>query len=170
MTSFRTILPQLLLLGIFGLWLPLQKGISFLDPMILGAYACLGVVFSAPSVASGAPVSSSVRNGLLLSWLMLLCGIAAIYLTRTVPFGPNLASLAECGLFGVALSTAASLVVAFTAKRASPGTAKVVARLLLLALLAVFYFWSGWLTEVALMGAAISAGVAGLFALLLRRN
>ncbi len=170
MPSFRTILPPLLLLGVFGLWLPLQKGVSFLDPMVLGAYACLGVVFSAPSVAAGGSVPASVRNGFLMSWAMLLCGTATIYLSRTVPFGPNLVSLAECGLFGLALSAAASMIVALTAKRASPAAAKVVARLLLLALLALFYFWSGWLTEVALMGAAISAGIAALFALLLRRN
>ena len=112
----------------------------------------------------------AVRNGLLLSWAMLLAGVATIYMTRPVPVGPNLLSLAECGLFGLALSAAVSLIVAFTASRASVNAAKIVARLLLLALLALFYFWSGWLTDVALIGAALCAGIAVAFAILLRRT
>lgn len=162
MSSLRTILPQVVLLAVFGVWLPLQKGISFLDPVVLGAYACLGVVFSAPAAASGISVFKSVRTGLLMSWGMRLTGVAAIYFTRTVVVGPNLLSLAECGLFGLALSVAACLSVAFTAS-------KLVARLLLVSLLALFYFWSGWLPDVALMGAALSAGVAVVFAILLQR-
>ncbi len=97
-----------------------------------------------------------------MSWGMRLTGVAAIYFTRTVVVGPNLLSLAECGLFGLALSVAACLSVAFTAS-------KLVARLLLVSLLALFYFWSGWLPDVALMGAALSAGVAVVFAILLQR-
>lgn len=105
----------------------------------------------------------AVRNGLLLSWGMLLAGVVVVYMTRSVPVGPNLVSLAECGLFGLALSMATCLAVAFAGS-------KLLARLLLLALLVLFYFWAGWLPDVALIGAAISAGVAGVFAVLLRRK
>lgn len=163
MFSLRTILPQVVLFAVFGVWLPLQKGISFLDPVVMGAYACLGVVFAAPMVATGISVFKAVRTGLLMSWGMLVCGVAAIYLTRPVVVGPNLVSLAECGLLGLMLSIAACLIVAFAAS-------KLVARLLLVSLLALFYFWSGWLPDVALVGAALSAGVAAVFAILLRRK
>ncbi len=169
MLSIRAALPQVLLFVVFGVWLPLQKGISFLDPTVLGAYACLGVVFSAPAVAAGVSVFKAVRNGLLLSWAMMLAGVAALYVTRSVAVGPNLLSLAECGLFGLALSAAVSLMVVFAASRASFNTAKIVARLLLFLLLTLFYFWSGWLTDVALMGAVLCVGIAAVFAFLLRR-
>ena len=163
MLSLRSILPQVVLFAVFGVWLPFQKGISFLDPVVLGAYACLGVVFSAPAAASGNSVFKSVRTGLLISWGMLLTGVGTIYTTRSVVVGPNVVSLAECGLFGLALSAAVCGIVTFTAS-------KWVARLLLLSLLALFYFWSGWLPDVALMGAALSAGIAAVFALLLRNK
>jgi hypothetical protein len=162
MPSLPAVLPQVILFAVFGVWLPLQKGLSFLDPVVLGAYACLGVVFSAPAVASGISVFKAVRTGLLLSWGMLLTGVAAIYLTRPVAVGPNLRSLAECGVFGLTLSITASLIVSATAS-------KLVARLLLLCLLALFYFWSGWLPDVAWMGAALSAGIAAVFLILRRR-
>lgn len=161
MLSFRTVVPQVVLFAVFGVWLPLQKGISFLDPVVLGAYACLGVVFSAPMTATGISVFKSIRTGLLMSWGMLLTGVVAIYAARTVVVGPNLVSLAECGLFGLTLSIAACLIVAYSASR-------LVARLLLLCLLALFYFWSGWLPDVALMGAAVSGGIALVFGMLLR--
>jgi hypothetical protein len=163
MSSLPTFLPKVVLFAVFGFWLPWQKGASFLDPVVLGAYASLGVVFSAPAVASGISVFKAVRNGLLLSWGMLLSGVAVIYVTRPVPVGPDLLSLAECGLFGLFLSLAASLIVAYAAS-------KLLARLLLLVLLVLFYFWSGWLPEVALIGAAASAGVAVVFGLLLRKQ
>jgi len=155
---------------VFALWLPWQKGISFLDPVVLGAYASLGVVFAAPAVASGISVFKAVRDGLGLSWAMLSIGIATVYFTRTVVVGPNLESLAECGLFGLALSAAVSSIVAFTAARTTASNAKIVARLLLLALLALFFFQSGWLPDVALLGAAVGAGIAAICLLLLRRQ
>jgi hypothetical protein len=168
MVMLRKFWPQVVLFSVFGVWLPWQKGISFLDSVILGAYACLGVIFAAPLTASGISVFKSVRAGVGISWAMLLSGIAVVYSTRTVFVGPDLQTLAESGLFGLALSTAASAIVAFTGAKSSLGTAKIVARLLLLGLLALFFFRSGWLPEVALMGAAICAGIAAIFLLLLR--
>jgi hypothetical protein len=170
MASLRTILPQVVLFAVFGIWIPLQKGIAFLDPVVLGAYASLGVVFAAPAVASGMPVLAAVRTGLAGSWATLIAGIGAVYATRPVPVGPNVISLAECGLFGLALSVAASMIVEFSLKLASATAAKVVARALLLALLGLFYFRSGWLPDVAWMGAAICAGIALIFWILLRRR
>jgi hypothetical protein len=166
----RTVLAQVLLFAVFGVWLPWQKGVSFLDSVVLGAYACLGVIFAAPQAASGISVFKSVREGWALSWVMLVTGVGVVYLTRRVVVGPDLQTLAECGLFGLALSSAVSSVVAFTAAQVSVATAKVVARLLLLALLALFYLWPGWLPDVALMGAALCAGIAAIFLFLLNRT
>ena len=170
MRSLLTILPQVVLFAVFGVWLPVQKGISFLDPVVLGAYVCLGVVFSAPAVASGISVLKAVRSGLALSWGMLITGIVVVYFTRPVVVGPDLSTLAQCGLFGLALSTAVSFAVAFAATRVSVNTTKIFARLILFLLLGMFYFWSGWLPDVALMGAALCGGITVVFGLLLRRN
>jgi len=43
----RAVPISLVLIGI-GIFLPWQRGRSFLDAVILGAYACLRVVFAAP--------------------------------------------------------------------------------------------------------------------------
>jgi len=169
MLTLRTLLPQVVLIAVFGVWLPLQKGIAFLDPVVLGSYASLGVFFAAPAAAAGISVVQAVRNGLGLSWAMLILGVALIYSTRTVVVGPDLRSLAECGLFGLTLSAAVSSIVAFLARRTSGSMAKIVARVLLLGLLAVFFFWSGWLPQVALMGAGLCAGIAIVFWRLGRR-
>jgi hypothetical protein len=128
------------------------------------------VIFAAPQAASGISVVKAVRNGAVLSWSLLAIGVAVVFFTRTGVVGPDLRTLAESGLFGVALSSAASAVVAFAAAKGSPASAKRLARLLLLGLLTLFYFRAGWLPEVALMGAAICAGVAAVFLLLLRRG
>lgn len=170
MPTLRTFLPQVVLFAVFAVWLPLQKGTSFLDPAVLGAYASLGVVFAASAAASGIAVAQAVRNGLVLSWSLLIIGVATVYLTRPVVVGPNLPSLAECGLFGLALSAAVSSMVAFTASRASVSIARILARVLLLALLALFFLKAGWLPDVALVGAALCGGIAAFFLILLRRH
>jgi hypothetical protein len=170
MANLTSRLVQVVLFSGFALWLPWIKGISFLEPVVLGAYASLGVFFAAPQAASGISVFRAVRNGLVLSWAMLVTGVAVVYFTKTVVVGPDLRTLGECGLFGLALSLAASSIVAVTAARASVAKARILARGLTLVLLGLFYFWAGWLPEVALMGAAVCSGIAVIFLLLLRRS
>src|SRR6185369_12635620 len=81
---------------------------EFPDAVILGAYACLGVVFAAPSAASpfdgrptiwkaGARVVISVFYGELLAVTMLLLGIITVYVSNggRIVVGPNLQSLSE---------------------------------------------------------------------------
>jgi len=162
-------LRQVILFLAFAVWLPWQKGTAFLDPTILGAYACLGVVFAAPDAAVGISVFRAVRMGLILSWAMLLGGVAMVYLTRFVVVGPDLVGLAETGLFGLAISAATSAAVSFTALKTSSGTAKILARLLLLGLLVLFYYWSGWITDIVWPGTAICAGIAAVFLFLLHK-
>jgi len=168
--SWMRILPvYLLVIGIFGVFLPWQKGRDFLDSVILGAYACLGVVFAAPAAASGfekvptvqtalARVLISVFYGELLAGAMLMLGITTVYVSRggRIVVGPDLLSLAECAALGLMLSWAVSTAAVWISLRTSPQTAKTVIRLVFLGLLAAFYFRSGWLPAVAPRGAGFA--------------
>jgi hypothetical protein len=158
-----------LVIGVFGLLLPWQKGRDFLDSVILGAYACLGVVFAAPVAAAEferfpsvqkalARVIISVFYGQLLAAVMLVLGIATVYVLRGVRIvvGPDFQSLAECATLGLMLSWAVSTVAVWLSLKISPRAAKTVVRLVFLGLLAAFYLRSGWLPAVAVRGAGIA--------------
>jgi hypothetical protein len=165
----RSLPVYVLVIGVFGLFLPWQKGRDFLDSVILGAYACLGVVFAAPAAAPEfdrlptvqralARVVISVFYGELLAGAMLLLGIATVYGSHggRIVVGPDLQSLAECAVLGLALSWAVSTATVWISIRTSPRTAKAAVRVVFLCLLAAFYFRSGWLPAVALRGAGIA--------------
>ncbi len=169
-TGWMRVLPvYVLVIGIFGVFLPWQKGRDFLDSVILGAYACLGVVFAAPAAAPEfekvptvqtalARVVISVLYGELLAAAMLMLGITTVYVSRggRIVVGPDLRSLAECAVLGLMLSWAVSTAAVWISLRTSPQTAKTVIRLVFLVLLAAFYFRSGWLPAVALRGAGFA--------------
>ena len=159
----------LLVIGIFGVFLPWQKGTDFLDSVILGAYACLGTAFGAPAAAPEferfptiqkalARVAISVFYGELLAGAMLALGITTVYVSRggRVVVGPDLRSLAECGALGLTLSWAVCTGTVWLSIRTSPRAAKAVVRLVFLGLLAAFYLRSGWLPAVAVRGAGIA--------------
>ncbi|MEP6963324.1 MAG: hypothetical protein ABI995_14680 [Acidobacteriota bacterium] len=130
-------------------------------------------MFAAPSVATADPgasfaafvriIARAVVRGFLFSFGMLLVAVVTVYLSRTVVVGPDLLSLAECGLFGISLSAAVSVLVTFLTIYVSARVAQAAARLCLFALLGLFFLWSGWLPAVALRGAAICTAVALLF-------
>jgi hypothetical protein len=177
----RVLPVYLLVIGIFGMFLPWQKGRDFLDAVILGAYACLGVVFAAPAAAPEfdrfptiqealARLAISVFYGELLAGAMLLLGIATVYASRgeRIAVGPDLRSLAECAALGLTLSCAVSTAALWISLRTSPRVAKAVVRLVFLGLLAAFYFRSGWLPTVALRGAGIALLASILFFAALR--
>ena len=164
----RAVPIYLFLIGIFGIFLPWQRGRIFLDAVILGAYACLGVVFAAPSAASpfdgrptiwkaGARVVISVFYGELLAVTMLLLGIITVYVSNggRIVVGPNLQSLWECLVFGFMLSLALTTAAVWLSVRFSPTFSRGVVRLIFLGLVAAFYFRSGWLPAIALRGAAV---------------
>ncbi len=171
----------LLLIGVFGVFLPWQKGRDFLDSVMLGAYACLGVVFAAPAAASQfekdptpgralARVAVSVLYGELVAGVMLVVGTVTVYVLHgsRIVVGPDLQSLAECSALGLTLSWAVSTVALWVSVRVSPGAAKGVVRVVFLGLLAAFYLRSGWLPSVALRGAGIALLASILFFLALR--
>lgn len=177
----RAMLLYLLLIGVFGVFLPWQKGRDFLDSVMLGAYACLGVVFAAPAAASpfendpkigraSARVAISVLYGELVAGAMLLLGIITVYVVHRdrILVGPDLQSLLECAAFGLALSLAVSTAAVWLSVRFSPGAAKGAVRVVFLGLLAAFYFRSGWLPSVALRGAGIALLASILFFIGLR--
>ena len=174
-TWVRSLPVYLVLIGIFGVFLPWQRGGSFLDAVVLGAYACLGVVFAAPPAASpfddrptirraGARVLISVLYGELVAVTMLLVALITVYVSRggRIIVGPDLQSLSECLLFGLALALAVTTAAVWLSVRFSPAISRGVVRLMFLGLVVVFYLRSGWLPTVALRGAGI-----GLLAFLL---
>ena len=59
----RAVILHLVLIAIFGVFLPLREGLGFLEPIMITAYACLGVLFAAPAAAKafskGRPQSMS---------------------------------------------------------------------------------------------------------------
>ena len=183
-TGWVRVLPvYLLLIGIFGVFLPWQKGGDFLDSVMLGAYACLGVVFAAPAAASEfttAPplqkalvrVVIAVIYGELVAGTMLLLGLVTVYVSHGGRFvvGPDLNSLAACAVLGLTLSLAVSMAAVWLSVKFSPGAAKNVVRLVFFGLLAAFYFRSGWLPTVALRGAGLALVASVLFLVLLRRE
>ncbi|HYV61968.1 MAG TPA: hypothetical protein VE958_04810 [Bryobacteraceae bacterium] len=171
----------LLLIGVFGVFLPWEKGRDFLDAVMLGAYACLGVVFAAPAAAAPfekvptikralARIFISVFYGELVTGAMLLLGMITVYVSRAgrIVVGPDLRSLAECAALGLTLSLAACTAASWISLRFSPGAAKGVVRVVFLGLLAAFYLRSGWLPTIALRGAGIALLASILFSLALR--
>ncbi len=165
----RSLPLYVLVIGVFGVVLPWQKGRDFLDSVILGAYACLGVVFAAPVAAAEferfpdvqkalARVVISVFYGELVAAAMLILGIATVYVSRggRIVVGPDFRSLAECAALGFTLSSAVSTAAVWLSLKISPRAAKIVVRLVFLALLAAFYLRSGWLPAVAMSGAGIA--------------
>ena len=171
----------LLLIGAFGVWLPWQKGQDFLNPVILGAYACLGIVFAAPAAApefeNGASLQKalarvivSVLYGELAAGVMLMLALTSVYVSHAgrIVVGPDLRALAECSAMGLTLSIALSAAAVWLSVKFSTNVARNVVRLVFLSLLAAFYLRSGWLPTIALRGAAIGFLLSILFLLGLR--
>jgi len=171
-------LTHLVVVAVFGIFLPWLKGVEFLDPVILGAYACFGVVFAAPVSAHSFEESNPayslgrilvcVLYGELMVLGMAFAAIATVYLTHPVYVGPDLVSFGMCALFGLALSLAVSTIAVWISLQYSPFTARSVVRLIFMALLAGFFFRSRRLPAIAPVGAAIALAVAGLAYLRLR--
>ena len=184
---------HLVLIAVFGVLLPWWKGPEFLDPVMSSAYACLGVLFAAPAAAQafsgGGPrkdgaqttrpqtmpdallrIGRAVGYGEGLALIFLAAGIITANLTRSGSRRlPQLDTLAETALLGVAASTAMAAAAAWMALRFSAAFARRGMRFCFLAMLVAYYYWSSRLPEIALTGAAICAVIAlGLLYLVLR--
>ncbi len=175
---------HLALLAAFGIWIPQWKGVDFLDSPVLGAYACLALIFAGPAAAQAFPegISSSfgqanarilvsVLYGELVALALLGAGIATVYLTHRGGFvpTPDWESLAKSALFGWSASVMLAALAAWVAVRFSRGTAVICLRLVFFGLLILFYYRGQSLPEVGLSGAASCLAMAGLFILMLKK-
>jgi hypothetical protein len=168
---------------VFGVFLPWMRGISFLDPVVTAAYACLGVLFAAPVVAQRfgharpaglAPalkiITKEVAYGELIAAAMLGAGFATVYFThRLAWFPPDLGTIATTGLMGLVGSFAITTLSGWIALRFSAGAARAMMRLIFLGLLLMFFFRTRWLPDVAMEGTWICLGLAAISILALRR-
>ena len=148
------------------------------------AYACLGVLFAGPASAEAFAekrpesmkaalqrVAKAVMYGEGLAVVMLASGIATVSISRGRRLRlPELDVLGEAGLLGLMASAALALFAGWVTLRFSHGAARRALRYVFLAMLVAFFFWSRWLPEAALRGAALAAAVAGAMIFVLRRQ
>jgi hypothetical protein len=183
--SLRSILPHLALLLAFGFMIPKIKGLDFLDSQVLGAYACLAIIFAPPATAQAFPAGArtsfqqakarilvSVVYGEIVSITLLAAGIATVYLTQRGSFvpQPDWESLARSAMFGLGASAMLSSLAALITVRFSRSLAMICLRLAFFGLLILFYFRGRWLPDIGLAGATGCLVVAGLEIELLRRT
>lgn len=183
MDTGRQILTYALLVLVFGVAVPYWKGLDFLDPALLCAYACMGMVFAGPAASQAfekRPASTvealrwigvAVAFGEAISIAMLGCGLVTLYATRSkmLTFPPDLGGLILPEALGLALSLAIAAMAAWTAMRFSAGSARTALRLVFMALLGAFFLRGRWLPQVAGQGAAIAFAAAVLFLGMLMR-
>jgi len=182
--GLRSILLHLALLAAFGVWLPRAKGLDFLDSQVLGAYACLGLIFAAPATAQAFPkeFSSSFRQatarilagvlyGEIVTFVLLGAGIATVYWTHRGGFvpEPDWETLARCAIFGLGASGMLASFAALMTVRFSRTVAIWCLRLAFFGLLILYFYRGQWLPDVGLIGAGACIVIAGLFVELLRR-
>ena len=179
-----TLLVYVLLIAVFGIFLPWTKGLDFLDPVMTAAYACLGVLFAGPAAAEAfvekrpdslkaavRRVGKAVMYGEGLAAVMLIAGVATVSISRGRRLRlPELDVLGEAGLLGFLASAALALIAGWVTLRFSYGAARRALRFVFLAMLVAFYFWSRWLPESALRGAALAAVVVIVMIFMLRRE
>jgi len=180
LASARVWATNLLVLAVFGVVLPLLKGLDFFDPMILGAYTCLGPVFASPPAAVGftapslasaqARIAVCVAYGELMALGITALGIATVYFSHLggLFFPPALDSLFEGAAFGLLLTVALSTMAVWLTLRFSPATSKLVLRLVFLALLGWFFLrgravFLGFVLQNSIL--ALAAGIAFWIAL-----
>lgn len=173
---------HILLLAAFGVFLPWMRGLNFLDPVMLAAYACLGVLFAAPAAAQAfaerpasmadvaARLAVAVMYGEIMVVAIFICAFATFYLLHPLPLGPDLPGLAEVNAFGLAGSLAAGAVAGWIALKFSLGAARAMMRVIFLGLLIVFFFRSRWLPDVAADGALVALAIAAVAILGIRRQ
>jgi hypothetical protein len=178
----RGVLIHLLVIGTFGVFLPWMRGIDFLDPVMLDAYACLGVLFAAPAGAQAfaadrpqsladalARIAVAVLYGEVMAIAMLMAALATVHLTHLYfPIAPDLLGLIEASAFGVSASIAMAAIAGWITARLSAGAARMMIRVIFLGALVVFFFRSRWLPDMVTTGAVVALVVAAIAILALR--
>jgi ABC-2 type transport system permease protein len=151
----------LLIVLVFGIFVPWYKGFDFLDPLMISAYSCLAIIFVAPASAEafGALPAESSRSELLaklftivaygwgVSIVILASGIITVNLSKwhgrlLLPRTPVLLSCLLLSLTGaLAFGSAAALL----ARRTTPRSAKSILRLAFLLILLSLAFGNRYL-------------------------
>ena len=179
----RVVLLHLALIAIFGVLLPFRKGLAFLDPVLISAYACLGVLFAAPAAAlafaKSRPQSmgeawwrtaKAVGYGEGLALVMLIAGVVTVSVGHGRMLLPELDVLAEAGFLGLTGSIALALLAGWMTLRFSAGAARFGMRAIFLVLLLLFLFRAQRLPEIPLRGVELSVALSALMVILLRRQ
>ncbi len=179
--TFRNKLTYVAVILVFGVAVPASKGLGFFDPVLLAAYACLGIVFAGPAAAQAferRPASllqalqwivKAALFGELLAVAMLACGVGTVYArSRGVFFPPDLESLAYAVSLGMAASLALGALAAWVTMQVSARAARLVLRGIFLVLVVLFYLKGRWLPDVLEIGTLLCLLAAGVFVWLLR--
>ncbi len=182
-SALRVIFVHFAVIAIFGVLIPWRKGLDFLDPVLIGAYSCLGVLFAAPasmiSFERNRPKSlgavfkqlgKAVGYGEVMALVFLAAGVATVSWSRGRLHLPLLDDLAATALLGLMLSIGTSLFAAWLTLHSSATSARAAIRFVLLLLIGIFFFGSMRLPDIALSAAAVMAIIAGLLIFLLRRE
>jgi hypothetical protein len=179
----RVVILHLILIAIFGVFLPLRKGLEFLEPVMISAYACLGVLFAAPAAAkafarcrpqsmreAGVRAAKAAGYGEGLALIMLVAGVATVSLAHQRFLLPELDVLGEAVLLGLAASIALALLAGWMTLRFSAGAARMGMRVIFIGLLVLFFFRGQRLPEIPVRGVELSVAVSALMIILLRRE
>ncbi len=181
--DLRVMLVHIVIVGVFGILFPWFRGIDFLDPVTITAYACLGVLLSPPAAAQAylrsrpssltdalARIVLAVAYGEAMVAAILLTAFITVFAANRYAFAPELATLAEALALGLMASFALSAVAAWIALCFSAGIARNAMRVIFLLLLYLFFQKSRWLPDVAIQGCFVSFGVALLAMFAIQRQ
>lgn len=179
----RTVILHLVLIAIFGVFLPLRKGLGFLEPIMITAYACLGVLFAAPAAAkafsmgrpqtmreAGVRAAKAVGYGEGMALAMLIAGVVTVSVAQGRLLFPELDVLGLGAALGLAASTALALFSGWMTLRFSAAWARVGMRLVFMGLLILFVLQGSRLPEIPLRGVELSVALSALMVILLRRE
>jgi hypothetical protein len=151
----RQALLLIVTVALFGVLVPWLKGFAFLDPLIILAYACLGVLYVAPAAAEAfgtqAPDSRPavarkmlvlVAYGVGVSLLMLAGGVVTVNLFEWHGsfITPRPALLLAAVLLSVTACAAVVAVTTVVASSYGPKAAKSMVRIALLVFLFTIVF------------------------------
>src|ERR1051326_9522425 len=125
------------LLIAFGIFLPWRKGLDFFDPVLLSAYACIGMVFAGPAAAQAFEnrprsmaqalgwILAAVGLGEFIAVAMLVAGFITVRVTHTrLLFGPDFQLLGYGLLLGLMGCIALAALAAWLAVRFSSRLAR----------------------------------------------
>jgi len=170
------------LLAVFGILVPWQKGLEFLDPVILIAYACLGGVFAGPAAVqlfdeipkavreALGRVAAAVVFGEAMVVVLLAVGLLTVRLLHRGIFPFDTPTMIGGLALGAALSLALAAMAAWVRMAYSASVARSALRAAFVVLLVGFVFRSRWLPDVAWMGAGVGLAVAIVFLALLAKR